>query len=318
MSIRKLLAAVAAPLAVLGAVAFGTGAAHAAPLPVPAGYSAYVGGNAVTVSANDGGSAAVNAADTLSLTVGSPSSTAFAQAVLSLPAGSVLSHDVPSFTTDNYAAGSPRWVIELGNGDHLFGYPAQLGGTANTSFTGNQWEADTHSGTALTSPLYTTYAAAVAAAGGFGETVTSAYVVEDGDQAAGTVDTISHLAYGGHHMVVLPFFAPRPHLLHGHIISVSNNKAELGWTYAGYGSLKECAITQTFGYKMTAANGTAHKGFTCYNAATDGTMVPHQGIGFWWGLVAGHTYDISFTPAYANGTPIPGARVGWINVVTTK
>jgi hypothetical protein len=106
-----------------------------------------------------------------------------------------------------------------------------------------------------------------------------------------------------------------PHLTHGHIITVSNTRAELGWTYADYGKLKECAVTQTFGFNMTAANGAAHKGFTCYNPSVD---APNQGIGFWSGLAAGHTYDISFTPAYANGTPIPHAPVGWINVVTTK
>ena len=29
----------------------------------------------------------------------------------------------PTFTTDNYAAGSPRYVIDLDNGDSLWGYP---------------------------------------------------------------------------------------------------------------------------------------------------------------------------------------------------
>ncbi len=91
----------------------------------------------------------------------------------------------PSFTTDNYAAGSPRWVIELSNGKSLWGYPPN----AHLNGTGFGWTVDNGN-------TYTSYAAAVSAAGA-GATVTSAFIVADGDQAAGTHDTLTNVQYGG-------------------------------------------------------------------------------------------------------------------------
>ena len=70
----------------------------------------------------------------------------------------------PSFTTDNYAAGGggPAWVIGVSDGTNpaatLRGYPAQLGGTANGTFTGDQWAVNSDTGT------YETYQQAVAQA----------------------------------------------------------------------------------------------------------------------------------------------------------
>lgn len=95
----------------------------------------------------------------------------------------------------------------------------------------------------------------------------------------------------------------QPHLTGGHVISVSNNDAEIGWTD---GPGVHYVLTRTFGFGMTAANGDPHYGFTGITT------------GYWGGLAAGHTYDIELIPAGANRQPLPDAQVGWINVVTTR
>jgi hypothetical protein len=53
-------------------------------------------------------------------------------------------------------------------------------------------------------------------------------------------------------------------------------------------------------------NGSPHIGFTSITT------------GYWWGLAAGHTYDIELIPAGANRQPLPHAQVGWITIVTTR
>lgn len=68
----------------------------------------------------------------------------------------------PSFATDNYADQSPEWAIRVSDGTNpaatLLGYPAQLGGTANGTFTGGQWAVNSNTGS------YETYQQAVAQA----------------------------------------------------------------------------------------------------------------------------------------------------------
>jgi hypothetical protein len=144
----------------------------------------------VTLSADGNGTAVFNASGDPVLTLGSTGT--YAQMAVSLPSSALAPATPPSFTTDNYAAGSPRWVIELANGSFIDGYPAQLGGTANDSFTGNQWAVG-NSGT------YESYADALAGANDpLGNVqVTNAYVVEDADQAAGTADTLTGVQYNG-------------------------------------------------------------------------------------------------------------------------
>jgi hypothetical protein len=173
----RIAAAGGAAVAAAGVVAVaGIPAAGAAPLPLP-----------VTLSADGNWSAVFSAQGVPQLEIGSRGT--HAQLTVNLrEAGHVAPATPPSFTTSNYAAGSPRWVLELANGKTLFGYPQQLGGTASTSFTGAQWEV---SGTST----YVTYAAALTAAGS--NQVTSAAIVADADQTTGTVDTLTNVQYGG-------------------------------------------------------------------------------------------------------------------------
>ena len=110
--------------------------------------------------------------------------------------------------------------------------------------------------------------------------------------------------------VVNPPPAPRPHLYGGHVITVNNNDAEIGWNY---GPGVTCALTRTFGYGFTV-NGSPHQGFTCFNASHD---APGTDTGYWSGLAAGHGYDIQLIPAGTNRQPLPNAVTGWIYIRTT-
>ena len=160
-----------------------------------------------TLSHSGTGSAAVwDGPNAVKLTVGSTSGTYAELAVNNPPA--MAPTTAPSFTTDNYAAGSPRWVIEFSSGCDVFGYPAQLGGSTNTSFTGNQWSVNGTSGCGTTTSLYVTYAAAVAAAGS--THVTGAFIVADGDQSPGTTDTITDISYGGRPVGLGSGHSPQP------------------------------------------------------------------------------------------------------------
>ena len=178
---NKLITAAAVAVIPLGgalALASGT-AAGAATTPLK-----------VTLTADGNGAAIFNGSGDPVLTIGSTGT--YAQMSVNLPSSSLVPTTPPSFTTDNYAAGSPRWVIELANGNFIDGYPAQLGGTANDSFTGNQWAVG-NSGT------YESYADALTGANDpLGNVqVTNAFVVEDADQAAGTADTLTGVQYDG-------------------------------------------------------------------------------------------------------------------------
>lgn len=181
-------------LILAGALAAG-GAVAAA---VPAGAAASLG---VTLSACGTGSAATwNAAGDLVLTpgtatagtcgapAGSTYDPAYAQAVINGVAGTAVPtpSDTTGFTTDNYAAGSPRLVIELASGHSLWGYPAASG----LNGTAMAWAVDNGS-------TYTDYATAYNTAGAAATTVRDAFLVADADQAAGTHDTITGLAFGG-------------------------------------------------------------------------------------------------------------------------
>jgi len=102
----------------------------------------------------------------------------------------------------------------------------------------------------------------------------------------------------------------RPHLYGGHVITVNNNDAEIGWNY---GPGVTCALTRTFGYGFTV-NGSPHQGFTCFNASHD---APGTDTGYWSGLAAGHGYDIQLIHAGTNRQPLPNAQTGWIYIRTT-
>jgi hypothetical protein len=143
-----------------------------------------------------GASAAFNSAGDPVLTVGSPSSTTFAEMQLDgVPATAPGS--APTFSTNNYSAGSPRWEIQFAGGDSLYGYPSQSGlGDTN-------WEVvPASSGTChdvIHTPQYDTYTNALAFIqnNGCAGNVTGALIIADGDQAAGTSDTLTGISYDG-------------------------------------------------------------------------------------------------------------------------
>jgi hypothetical protein len=105
--------------------------------------------------------------------------------------------------------------------------------------------------------------------------------------------------------------APRPHLYGGHVITVNNNDAEIGWYY---GPGVSCALTRTFGYGFSVY-GSPHIGFTCFNPDKG---IKDGDIGYWSGLAAGHGYDIQLIPAGKNRQPLPNAQTGWIYIHTTS
>jgi hypothetical protein len=89
----------------------------------------------------------------------------------------------PSFATNDYAAGSPRYFIELSDGNSLWGYPP------NSGLNGTDFAWSVNNGS-----TYMSWVAAQAAEAN--ATVTDAYVIADADQAAGTTDEITGLTFG--------------------------------------------------------------------------------------------------------------------------
>lgn len=151
----------------------------------------------VTLSASGTGASAVwNSAGNPVLTVGTPSGSTFAEMQIdNVPSAAPTT--APSFATTNYAAGSPRWVIQFAGGDSLFGYPAQADlGSSNWSVI----PASTGVCHTLTPPhqddTYTNQLSFIQG-NGCGGNVTAAFIVADGDQAAGTSDTITGVSYNG-------------------------------------------------------------------------------------------------------------------------
>ncbi|MGH3637129.1 MAG: hypothetical protein ACRDTS_24205, partial [Mycobacterium sp.] len=273
--IRKIAVAFAASGAVgalaLGGVALG-GTAHAA---------ATIG---ATVKAYGTGSTATWDPAGMVATLSSGSGTgASAQVNLVNPPAPSAAH-APTMTASSASAGDPRWVIEFHNGDYLFGQLTN-GSTPQSTLS---WSLEP-GGTPESS-----WAAALGAvqAGGGDDQVTAAFIVDDAGYAGTTVQ-VSNITYNGEAVVRYV----RPYLYDGHVITVSNNRAEIGWKD---GPGVHYVLTRTFGYGFSP-NGSPHIGFTGITT------------GYWAGLAAGHTYDIELIPAGANRQPLPNAQVGWIN-----
>lgn len=91
--------------------------------------------------------------------------------------------DEPTFSTDTYQGGSPRWVIELSSGSYLFGYPDHT------------WNVEACSG--INGGTTMSYDEAVAALGADGCTgdVTDVFVVADASQPVPAVDNITDVQY---------------------------------------------------------------------------------------------------------------------------
>lgn len=278
MRLPYLLAAgvtLAASAAALGAA---SASAATSPAPVLATLSACGSGSSATWS---GGNAVLTvgtgAAGTCGAPAGSTYNPAYAQEVLQVKGGVVPTTE-PKFTTNNYASGSPRIVIDLGNSHSLIGYPAASGLNGSDM----AWAVDNGN-------TYTSYATAYQNALAYETTVKDAYVVEDADQTPGTADTITDFTYGGapvEAMVVLSG---------GHVVSVNNNRAELSWT----------ATPAAAEYKVVI-NGPNFDNRTNVITAT---------TAYYSGLEAGHTYAVYVTPLDANGNVV--GSTGHITFVTT-
>lgn len=186
---RKLSASLSvAALAVSGSVAFaGTAGAATAPL------------NVTTSACGTGSSAGLDyATDNVMLTVGTANAAtcgapagstydpAYAKMTVNGISGIATPAAEPSFTTDNYNSGSPRWVVDLNNGHSLWGYPA------NSGLNGSDmaWAVDNGN-------TYTSYSTAFSSANAGTTTVKDAYIVEDADQSSGTTDTLSAIQFNG-------------------------------------------------------------------------------------------------------------------------
>jgi len=144
----------------------------------------------VSLTASGTGSSAVwNSAGNPVLTVGS-SAGSYAEIQID-NAGTVAPTTAPTFTTSYYDNGSPHWLISFAGGDALEGYPAQ---------GGSIWQIVAGGGAcASTGARDLTYVNALAAinTAGCGGNVTSAYIVADTLQPAGTSDTITGIDYNG-------------------------------------------------------------------------------------------------------------------------
>jgi ricin-type beta-trefoil lectin protein/putative Ig domain-containing protein len=146
-------------------------------------------------SSGTGASATWDSAGDPVLTVGSPSSTTYAQMQInSVPTAAPSS--APSFTTSNYNAGSPRWEIQFADGDALWGYPAQ------SDLGSSNWQvipASSGACAGLTEKGDATYPNALAFIqnAGCGGNVTAALIIATGEQVAGTSDTITNVSYNG-------------------------------------------------------------------------------------------------------------------------
>lgn len=128
------------------------------------------------------------------LTIGNgPSSSVFAVAVLHHFASDLPSTG-PTFTTDNYNSGSPRFYIALANNAYLFGYPS------NSGLNGSDVAWSVNNCGSVNPNTYTSYAdakAAVLSNCSTNHSVSAVQVIADGDQSAGTTDTITALQYDG-------------------------------------------------------------------------------------------------------------------------
>jgi hypothetical protein len=333
---KKILLAAVAPLAVLGSVALAGGAANAAPLPVTAShfsfdeitgitetevistpattdtltFQAAHSGPGLTWSASYptgfGGSSITGDAVTLVAGTGAASGTftveakdtagaaGFATVSVTVSSGDITSAVISSTATES-----------LFIANHLNGDP-----TLNAS----------HPGTVVTTiaPLADGFdlAGEVLSSGSAGVGTYNGVTVTATNPATGAVAVESFTAKVGP-VVIIPIHPVVPYVYAGHVITVDNNSATVGWSDStlGWPSANHCVEVREFGYGFTV-NGSPHVGFTCDNGN------PAQDVGYLSGLAAHHTYFLQVVPAvgtYGDNHQIPGTDAhGGIDVVTTS
>lgn len=284
---RRKRARVLAFLTVIAAAValfYSTGAANAAtPLPVSFAHDGSTG----TAGFDSNGNVALNLGNGT-----------YAQLTVDLNALGLATAPAkaPSFTTDKYAAGSPRWDVLLANGNYLFGFPVQLGGGATADFSGAQWNAIGGNGSSLDSHgAYETYSQALTDAGDIlgNVKVTDAFIVEDADQPANTVDTLTNVQYDGASPV-----APTPPpaqvtLSHGQSIKVANTRENILFQQSGPAWDKFTIVGPG------AING--HVGWVQVTAAG-------QVTGAYTGLEFGHGYTVYIQPEVTKNGPPAGLQ----------
>lgn len=133
----------------------------------------------------DGGTAAWNS-DGTGILLGIPANPqgGAAGGIQVLGQSTTLPTTEPTFTTDNYAAGSPRWYIQVGN-SYIFGYPSQ------SNLGASRWEEGGSNTYVPWSTILTDFA---------GQSVSSINILMDADQVNVT-DTISQIQYNGHELL---------------------------------------------------------------------------------------------------------------------
>jgi hypothetical protein len=156
-----------------------------AALTLAAGASATPPPKVSFASSSDGASAGWSRGHNspIDLTLGS-SPGSFAEIVFQRVEGmAVSSLSEPSFTTDNYSAGSPRYYITLSDGNSLWGYPSASGLNGSDM----AWAIDNGNTYESWSDVQSAESDA---------TVTGAFIIADADQAPGTTDQITNLTFG--------------------------------------------------------------------------------------------------------------------------
>lgn len=267
--IRQYFLAPGASLAVLfGAMSIaGVGAANAATPPL-----------SVTLSADGNGTAVFNASGDPVLTVGSTGT--YAQMAVNLSAGSVAPTTTPTFDTNNYAEGSPRWVIELANGNFVDCYGNEVIGGTGPCAVGN-------SGT------YEPYATALSGAGDpLGNVqVTNAYIVEDTGQVVGTSDTLTNVQYNGQ-------------TLQG-TVTVTNPGSQ-SWVVGEAASLQIAATTNTSDTTLTYAATGLPAGVTINSSTGLISGTPTAAQSYTTTVTATNAYGNANTQSFAWVTSNPG------------
>jgi hypothetical protein len=126
----------------------------------------------------------------IDLTVGSDAPNTFAQFTLHNFEGIAIGDlpAEPTFTTDTFSGGSPRYEIDLDNGDYLFGYPS------NAPF-GRSW--DVNCGHVGCVPMAQVPWGDVQTAEG-SATITDVLIEADGGQSDGTTDVITDFNFDGY------------------------------------------------------------------------------------------------------------------------
>jgi hypothetical protein len=120
----------------------------------------------------------------IALTLGSTQAS-YAEITVHVPATNISATSEPTFSTNNYFSGSPRWVLTLSNHDTLWGYPPNANLSNGSVFA---W-AINNGGS------YQNWSAIQKVEGG--AKVTGAFVIADADQSANTTDLINSLTFNG-------------------------------------------------------------------------------------------------------------------------